>query len=196
LPQQQSCTESAKAITLAPQPLKISIETTTDWPAVLATTFVGISGALIALVVGALAYIGQRNQVRAATANFRHGWQVELRQSVAKFMSIIARLHYELDANPDYLNSSESNAEYSALIETHARIELMLDRSKDYSKNISRLTNDLVSKVKERKTGEIGPLGGELLTVVNGVLEQAWNDIKKDLRGTKARGASQETPRK
>jgi hypothetical protein len=189
LPQQQSCTESAKAITLAPQPLKISIETTTDWPAVLATTFVGISGALIALVVGALAYIGQRNQVRAATANFRHGWQVELRQSVAKFMSIIARLHYELDANPDYLNSSESNAEYSALIETHARIELMLDRSKDYSKNISRLTNDLVSKVKERKTGEIGPLGGELLTVVNGVLEQAWNDIKKDLRGTKARGA-------
>ena len=179
----QSCSDGARAITLSPQPLKLAVDTSTDWPTVAATSFVGITGALVALAVGAMAYMGQRNQVRAATANFRHGWQQELRQLVAKFISIIARLHYELEANPDYLNSSESNAEYSQLIETHATIELMLDRSKPYAKQISKLTERLISAVKKQEIDQLGQLSSDLLEVVNGVLEQTWQDIRNDLRG-------------
>lgn len=179
----QSCIDDTKAVTLSPQPLKLVVDASTDWPAVAATSFVGITGALVALAVGALAYMGQRNQVRAATASFRHGWQQELRQLTAKFISVIARLHYELEANPDYLNSSESNAEYSQLIETHAKIELMLDQSKPYSKEISKLTKRLIGAVKSQKIDQIEQLSSDLLEVVNGVLEQTWQDIKNDLRG-------------
>lgn len=179
----QICTDGTKALTLSPQPLQLSVETSTDWPAVAATSFVGITGALVALAVGAMAYIGQRNQVRAATANFRHGWQQELRQLVAKFISVVARLHYELEANPNYLNSSESNAEYSQLIETHATIELMLDRSKPYAKQISKLTDRLIAAVKKQEIDQLAQLSEDLLEVVNGVLEQAWQDIRNDLRG-------------
>jgi hypothetical protein len=171
-----ACVEGVKAITLSPQPLKIAIETTTDWPVVLATFFVGIS-------VATMTYMGQRTQVRAATANFRNGWQQELRQLIAKFIAVIARIHYELSANPDYLNSSESNPEYSQLIETHATIELMLDRSKPYAKEISKLTERLIDSVKTRKIDQLDPLSEDLLGVVNGVLEQTWKDIRNDLKG-------------
>ena len=181
--QQQGCADTTKAITLSPQPLKLVVETTTDWPSVSATFFVGITGAMVALAVGAMAYLGQRNQVRAATANFRHGWQQELRALVAKFISVTARIHYELESNPDYLNNSESNDEYSQLIETHAKIELMLDRSKSYAKEISKLTARLIEAVKTHKIDQLSQLSNDLLDVVNGVLEQTWRDIRNDLRG-------------
>lgn len=180
---QQQCAEATKAITLSPQPLKLVVDTATDWPAVSATFFVGVTGALVALAVGAMAYLGQRNQVRAATANFRHGWQLELRAQVAKFISVTARIHYELESNPDYLNSSESNGEYSQLIETHAKIELMLDRAKPYAKEISSLTARLIAAVKKHEVDQLGQLSHDLLKVVNGVLEQTWKDIRNDLHG-------------
>lgn len=173
---QQQCPETTKAIMLSPQPLKLFIDTPTDWPSVS-------TGALVALAVGAMAYFGQRNQVRAATANFRHGWQQELRALTAKFISVTARIHYELESNPDYLNSSESNSEYSQLIETHAKIELMLDHSKPYATEISNLTAQMIQAVKNNEIDKLSQLSHNLLKIVNGVLEQAWKDIRNDLRG-------------
>lgn len=55
---QHFCVENTKAITLTPQPLKLDIYTATDWPAVSATFFVGITGAMVALAVGGIAYLG------------------------------------------------------------------------------------------------------------------------------------------
>jgi len=180
---QQFCGENTKAITLSPQPLKLDVNTATDWPAVSATFFVGVTGALVALAVGGMAYLGQRSQVRAATANFRHDWQKELRGLVAKFISVAARIHYELESNPDYLSSSESNSEYSQLIETHAKIEMMLDRSKPYAKEISKISSRLIDAVKNHQVNQISLLSSDLLDVANGVLEQTWQDIRNDLRG-------------
>lgn len=182
-PTQQNSSESSKALTLSPQPIQLSVESSTDWPTVMATSFVGITGAFVALAVGAMAYLGQRNQVRAATANFRHGWQIELRELIAKFIAVTSRIHYELEANPDYLNSSKSNIEYSTLIETRSKIELMLDRSKSYSKDISRRLEGLISAVKKQEIDRIFELSEELLEIANGVLEQTWQDIRNDLKG-------------
>lgn len=123
--------------------------------------------------------------IYTATADFRHDWQKELRTLVAKFISVSARIHYELESNPDYLNSSESNGEYSQLIETNAKIKLMLDRSKPYALEISNLTSQLIMAVKKHEIHDISQLSDELLKVANGVLEQAWLDIRKDLRGKK-----------
>lgn len=172
-----------KAITLQPQPIKLAVDTSTDWPAIAATSFVGLTGALVAFAVGYMAYLGQRNQVRAAKANFRHGWQQEIKQLIAKFISVIARIHYESVANPDYLNSSESNQIFSDLIETHTRIEIMLDRTKSYSKEISRVTGLLIEAVNDRKIDNLNKLSNELLAVANGVVEQTWQDIRSDLEG-------------
>lgn len=182
-PELQNGAEGTKAFTLSPQPIQLSVESSTDWPTVMATSFVGITGAFVALAVGAMAYLGQRNQVRAATANFRHGWQIELRELIAKFIAVTSRIHYELEANPDYLNSSESNIEYSTLIETRSKIELMLDRSKSYSKDIFKRLEGLISAVKKQEIDRIFELSEELLEIGNGVLEQAWRDIRDDLKG-------------
>ena len=130
----------SKAIMLHPQPIQLAVETSTDWPAITATIFSGFAGALVAFAVGWMAYIGQRNQVRAAKANFRHDWQKEIKQLIGKFISTSARINYELEGNPDYLSNSESNQIFSELMETHARIELMLDRKKPYYNDISRIT--------------------------------------------------------
>ena len=185
LPQQliPACENGTKAITLQPQPIQLAVDTSTDWPAIAATSFVGLTGALVAFAVGYMAYLGQRNHVRAAKANFRHGWQQEIKQLIAKFIAVIARIHYELGVNPDYLNSSESNQTFSDLIETHSRIELMLDRSKSYAKEISRVTGLLIEAVKERKIDNLNKLSNELLEVANGVVEQTWQDIRNDLEG-------------
>ena len=185
LPQQlaSTCGENIKAITLQPDPIKLAIDTSTDWPAIAATSFVGLTGACVAFAVGYMAYLGQRNNVRASKANFRHGWQQEIKQLIAKFIAIIARIHYETGVNANYLDAPESNQMYSDLIETHARIELMLDQSKEYSKGISIITGDLIEAVKAREIDAINKLSNELLKVANGVIEQTWQDIRNDLEG-------------
>lgn len=61
----------------------------------------------------------------------------------------------------------------------------MLDRSKPYALEISNLTSQLIMAVKKHEIHDISQLSDELLKVANGVLEQAWLDIRKDLRGKK-----------
>ena len=173
----------SKAIMLHPQPIQLAVETSTDWPAITATIFSGFAGALVAFAVGWMAYIGQRNQVRAAKANFRHDWQQEIKQLIGKFISTSARINYELEGNPDYLSNSESNQIFSELMETHARIELMLDRKKPYYNDISRITGDIVNAVRAKRINDLSTLANELINVANEVIEKTWQDIRDDLEG-------------
>ncbi|HET6720413.1 MAG TPA: hypothetical protein VFH22_12235, partial [Rhodocyclaceae bacterium] len=59
-------------IIVNPQPLKLNIETSTDWPTVMATFLVGIGSILITSMVGWLSFSSQRMQIRSNIANFRN----------------------------------------------------------------------------------------------------------------------------
>ena len=68
-------------------------------------------------------------------------------------------------------------------METHARIELMLDRKKPYYNDISRITGDIVNAVRAKRINDLSTLANELINVANEVIEKTWQDIRDDLEG-------------
>ena len=184
----QSCSNDEKRLNsfvVEGQPLKLSVETSTDWPTVLATFFVGVTGALVAFAVGYMAYRGQRYQIRAAKAQFRHDWQKEIKELIARFVSLIAVISYELQADSNYLTEKNSNKIYGDLIEVYVRIGIMLDRKQPYTKDMSRVLELLVNAVKTGRTDRLNDLSAELTTIANGVVEKTWIDINDDIEDRK-----------
>ena len=115
-------------IVIDPQPLKLSVETSTDWPTVTATFLVGIGSILITSMVGWLSFSSQRMQIRSNIANFRNKWGEDLREASAQFFALIALIKFEMDQDPEYLSKKDSNKLFSDLITAQAKIGLMLDK--------------------------------------------------------------------
>ena len=161
LPQQQfpqTCQGDVKAITLQPQPIKLSVDTPTDWPSVGASIFVGLSGAMVALAVGLMAYFGQRSQARASRANFRHAWQQEFKQYTGRFISTSLIIKLDLDSKVDYLSIDEHKQLFRDLVESKIRIEIMLDHSKPYFGEIARLAENIVNAVVSGSASKMNDL--------------------------------------
>lgn len=184
LPQQQfpqACGDNVKAITLQPQPIQLHVDTPTDWPQVVASIAVGLASAFVAYKVAAISREGQRNQTRAYQAEFRKDWQKEFKELIGKFISISARIKFELDLNEGYLKSPESNQLYCDFIEYKVRIDLMLDRSDSKFNEVIRISDILVNSVEERKFDKMGSAISELIVESNKIVEKAWQDIRSDI---------------
>jgi len=177
--------DATSTILVNPQPLKLNIETSTDWPIVIATLMVGVGSVLTTLFVGWLTYVNQRNQIRSNKANFRHGWQIDLRLATAKFISITSKIHFELSEDDNYLSSSNGSKALSELLEYQVIIELMLDRSKQYTTEIIALLEAILEQLRGRRVDELTISANSLMIKVNMLLEQTWQDIRNDLDGTK-----------
>lgn len=183
--------ESSRQIIVDSQPIKLSVDTSTDWPIVM----VGFGSILSSLLVAYLTFINQkiqveaqrsqvdaqRSQVKAATANFRASWQIALRESIAKFLSLIAQISYEIEINKEYLDTPESNSLFSLIVEKQAVIKLMLDPGKDYSIVIKGLMTGLVDSVRRNDSELTNRLINELVDNSAKLLEKTWQDIQKDL---------------
>lgn len=183
--------DSSHQIIVDSQPIKLSVDTSTDWPIVM----VGFGSILSSLLVAYLTYINQKNQVeaqknqidaqrsqvKATTANFRANWQISLRESIAKFLSVIAQISYEIEINKNYLDTPESNSLFSLLVEKQAVIKLMLDPGKDYSTTIKLLMTNLVDSVRRNDLELTNRLINELVDSSAKLLEKTWQDIQKDL---------------
>lgn len=183
--------KTSQTIIVDPQPLKLNIDTSTDWP----TIMVGFGSILSSLLVAYLTYINQknqvetqkiqieaqRNQVKSATANFRANWQISLRESIAKFLSTVAEISYEIEINQDYLDTPESNKLFSILVEKQAVIKLMLDPNKDYSTVIKDLMENLVDAARRKDLDSMNGLIKKLIEQSAKLLEKTWQDIQKDL---------------
>lgn len=170
--------QSATAITIQPQPIKLEIETPIDW----GTIFIGLASAAVALAVGYMGYVSQRNQVRALTANFRHNWQQEIKQMLSKLVSITIQFHHKIESDPNYREKPESNNLFSELTETYARIELMLDRKKPYSTEITKTIGILFKSIEDHDTQKLSEVSTTLIDLGNSLVEQTWQDIRKDLK--------------
>jgi hypothetical protein len=169
-------------IALAPQPFKLSVETTTDWATVFATLLVGIGSTLTALLVGWLSYANQRSQIQSTITNFRHAWMVELRQALSRFVALAAKINYEIKHDADYLHKTESNGIYSELMQTHTSVLLMLDAEKQYTEDLGLLMKDIEDALRANDEEKFSESTARLTQKANSVLEGAWRDIKRDLR--------------
>lgn len=187
-PQQQlpqACGDNVKAITLQPQPIQLHVDTPTDWPSVASSLVVGMAGAFIAVKVGVMTSQGQKNQVRASTANFRHAWQQEFKQNVGKFVSAVTRLNFELIGDKKYNESKRS--EYIQIccniIECQALIDVMLDRSKSYYDEISSTSSRIVEAAKKGDITDFEDLMNKFVDIANRVVEKTWQDMRDDIEG-------------
>ncbi len=170
-------------IIIDPQPLKLNVETSTDWPTVTATFLVGIGSILITSMVGWLSFSTQRMQIRSNIANFRNKWGEDLREASAQFFALITLIKFEIDQDPQYLSKKDSNKLFSDLITAQAKIGLMLDKKQPYTEKITDLLNRSFDYLKANKETELTTAINDLHSAMNDVLEKTWGDIKEDLRG-------------
>lgn len=163
------------------QPIKLVVDSSTDWPVVWSTAGVGAGSALIALVVGIMAYQAQRRQARSATANFRKEWQAQLRDAISKFVSVAMYVSEELDQDEALRDSRESKRAYQEMVQAQALIHLLLDARKTDHQAIVDLTRDLVVEIWENKRDNVSDLLQRLITASGVVLDQTWQEMKKDV---------------
>lgn len=169
------------ALVLNTQPIKLVVDSSTDWPVVWSTAGVGAGSALIALVVGIMAYQAQRRQARSATANFRKEWQAQLRDAISKFVSVAMYVSEELDQDEALRDSRESKRAYQEMVQAQALIHLLLDARKTDHQAIVDLTRDLVVEIWENKRDNVSDLLQRLITASGVVLDQTWQEMKKDV---------------
>jgi len=171
-----------QALQVQPQPFRVDVETSTDWPVVLATLAVGVGSILTSLVVGWLSVVNQRTQVRSSIANFRHAWIQELREQFSRFISLSAKISYEITHDAKYLISEKSNQPFGDLMESQAHILLMLDQKKSYCGELNTIMNDMVDALRVYDQKKLSTRTQDLANRANEVLEIGWQDIKSDLR--------------
>ncbi|WP_421220124.1 hypothetical protein [Aeromonas jandaei] len=161
------------------QPLKISVETATDWPIVIATLIVGFGSILTSAIVARISYINQRSQIRSNIAAFRQKWQEELRSASAEFFSCAMRVHYDIT----HANKTLTPEKISELTHCQVRMELMLDKNKDENKKIEQSIEKVLTLAQGIDSDAFTNEMNNLQILVSQTLEKAWVDIKNDLRG-------------
>lgn len=167
-------TADTQAVTLVDgQKFTIKIDSDTDWPSVTATFAVGVA-------IAWFAYNTQKSQIRSSAANFRHTWQNDLRSNLAQFMSKIFLIHANIRKDPDFFSKPESDKLYSEILLVQATVELMLDSTKNYTKELTRLMEETIQTAK-KTPDKLNYVVHELNKKANEVLELAWQDIRKDL---------------
>lgn len=161
------------------QPLRVSLETSTDWPIFIATLIVGLGSILTSIIVARISYINQRSQIRSNIATFRQKWQEELRSAATDFFSCAMRVHYDKTHNNQLLTPEK----ISELTRYQVRMEFLLDRKKDNNKEIERSIARVLDLSQSTDTSAFTNEINNLQILVCNTLEKAWVDIKNDLHG-------------
>lgn len=179
-PSGQTARQATEAqIVVAPQPLKIDIDTPTDWPAVLAP-----------FVLGAAAFYftssNQSQQIRSSTANYRNEWLREVRESAIEFVSAAFEFHMRNVTTEDFVDkhTDEARVLVTRMLKAQATIVLMLDAKQPYTKEIDELMDTVVAHINSGAP-DAENIASEALQgfieKTHQVLEKAWQDIRKDL---------------
>ena len=143
-------------IRIPSQPIKIDLDTPTDWLAAVVTPVV------IGLAAAYIAWLNHRNsinsaevlqnnsirsaealqkiQVRSSIANFRQSWSTDFRTFVAEYVSCATRLDYENYATPGYVHNPDADDLLTRMATARASIRMMLDTDKPYTKRMNRRT--------------------------------------------------------
>lgn len=164
-----------------PDAYTVNLVSSTDWPVVIATALIGLGSVLTTSLVGWYAYMAQRNQVKANAATYRNEWRTDLRGKVSDYISKIAMLHYKIERNKAYLNTPDSDAEYSEVLKVQAAIGLMLNERDEEDQKLSDLMGECDSILKYGSKKDLTAKLNEIADKANKVLDNAWQKMKQDI---------------
>lgn len=182
------------------QPIKIEVDTPTDWLAAVVTPVV------IGLAAAYIAWLNQRNsihsaqllqdnsirsatalqkiQVRSSIANFRQSWSTDFRTFVAEYVSCATRLDFKNYATPGYVHTPDADDLLTRMATARASIRMMLDTDKPYTKQISDIMDeigDALFDAHPTQPRSPTPYIAQFVDTAQMVRELAWRDIKRDL---------------
>lgn len=164
-------------ILVAPQPIKIEVDSPTDWVAVLLTP--------LALAIAAAVFAARTNrqQTRSNTANFRHTWQLDLRSALVSYIGAVHQMTLKAALNPRFPLSDEGEAIRNQLLSTQATVVLMLDTQKQYAKDLNAAMSETSNAIFDIPPDVPAAMVGmeKVIPAAKEALENAWKDIRRDL---------------
>lgn len=174
-------TSTPTQYTLSPQPFKIALDSPTDYVAALVLPLA------LAIAAGVFTVMSNRQQIKASTANFRHTWQLDLRNAMVSYIGAAQHLLIRTRSTPSFPQSEQAEAVRTQLFTAQNTVILMLDPDKQYA-------NDLKAKMLEVNNAIFGDppdtyasVGAmnQVIFLSQQALENAWRDIRRDLHHKK-----------
>lgn len=173
--------------------IDLNVNTSTDWPAVAATSLVGIGSIITAIIVANISRRNQQSQSRTTLAGFRKEWQAELRSACSRLVALAKASQMELLTDEGSAVNLKSHI--TELMEIKALIDLLLDpdikQNIDEEKRTRRTAlrsamdsvTDALQKSKVQNHDELNAALKNFRDSAKLVLEDAWLDVKRDVDG-------------
>lgn len=170
-----------KVMGVKENPLFVHFETSTDWVA-LAPSFAGV---FVAIAVAFITLKVQRNQIRSNISNFRHGWMVELRDCSSEYFQALFSMAIRIEGDSGYKNSVGRIEMHEKLVIIDSKLHMLLSRDDNDVREIIELDSLIVNELNNLEYGQnCEPVLEKIKTFKNLIrkeLENAWEDIKKDV---------------
>ncbi|WP_176472741.1 hypothetical protein [Vibrio vulnificus] len=172
-------TQVKTSVTTA-EPIMLSISP--DWPSIIVTGAIGLGSVLTSIGVVYVSKANQKTQNKAKSAELRHAWTEELRESLSNFDSIATVLHFKVVTQPDFPQSDEFTRLIGELSLHHKKILLMLDENKEITIMLTHVLRDVMKSVVKRDSSDIFNQFMDIKqSLGRQILENAWLDIKNEL---------------
>lgn len=171
----------------ADKPLKIHIDTDTDW----ATITPSAAGVIVALIVAWLTARFQKHQISANLSNFRHQWMVELRSCTSEYLQCIITRAVKMQSEAGFIGSPADFELYRRITVLTLQFEMLLSRDDQSTQEIFEIDNQIMSTLFTMKpnddAGPVIDLVNQMKGLLRTELENAWNDVQRDVGKQKAR---------
>jgi hypothetical protein len=162
-------------------PIKIHIDTDTDW----ATVSPSIAGVIVTILVAWLTLRLQRKQTAANLSTLRQQWMSELRTVSSEYVQLLFKNALRVEAKPGYLSSEEFIELHELIAITGTRFEMLLSRDDSDTKPIFDMETKIIDALHNLKAGEecdfILTMINDFKKLIRAELESAWADIKSDV---------------
>lgn len=166
------------------EPLKIQLDSPTDYLAIL------IVPLALAIAAGVFAILTNRQQIKASTADYRHTWQLDLRNAIVSFLSAATQIRIRAMDDPMFVTKVEAEDLRTQLLSAQWTVTLMLDTKKQYATELKDAMSEMITIIfsdTPDESGEGSKIMKRLTKAAQFALEQAWQDIRRDLHHRKKR---------
>ena len=165
----------------ASEALVLSI--TPDWPSIIVTGMIGLGSILTSIAVAYVTYSNQKTQNRAKQAELRQEWLKEARDTISSIISLCHVIKVRCKADKSFVRGQDYFDLHQELLSYRSKITLMLDPKKESTQILLAILADLIGTVTKinAERDEMKAYMYVFEDLANGILEQAWQDIRRDL---------------
>ncbi len=163
-------------------PVYVHIDNDLDYPAIITSG----AGVVVAFFVALFTVQSSRNQIQANISNLRHAWMVELRDCSSELLQRMHSAAVHLGARPEFFGSEKYISDMERISLLASRVRLLLSREDASVEKIFGSLRTIVNALSDYSpdTGSDPILNdmGQFADFLRDELENAWVDIKRDLK--------------